>query len=137
MVVYSIAPASSKAPFTAAMVGCFALRSRDIAIDIRFGPLLLAATERGLVRIAFEREDFDAVLETVGLELIEDAPNEICAQELAGVGLGAFPGFPGGGADSPGIDRCGASRPLRGGGRACRLAAFFADASCDASRGGS
>lgn len=31
-------------------------------VDSPVGPLLLAATERGLVRVAFEREGFDAVL---------------------------------------------------------------------------
>ena len=31
-------------------------------LDTPLGPLLLAATAQGLVRVAFEREDFDAVL---------------------------------------------------------------------------
>lgn len=34
-------------------------------IDSPLGPLLLAATEAGLVRVAFEREGFDAVLESL------------------------------------------------------------------------
>lgn len=34
-------------------------------LDSPVGPLLLAATMQGLVRIAFEREGFDAVLETL------------------------------------------------------------------------
>lgn len=34
-------------------------------IDTPVGPLLLAATETGLVRVAFEREGFDAVLESL------------------------------------------------------------------------
>ena len=34
-----------------------------------FGPLLLAATRRGLVRVAFEREDHDAVLAALAAEL--------------------------------------------------------------------
>lgn len=34
-------------------------------VDTPLGPLLLAATEKGLVRIAFEREGFDAVLEAL------------------------------------------------------------------------
>lgn len=38
-------------------------------VDSPVGPLLLAATERGLVRVAFEREDFDAVLETLASRL--------------------------------------------------------------------
>ncbi|CAB4731751.1 unannotated protein [freshwater metagenome] len=36
-------PPARAGPFTAAIVGCLALRSRDIAIDIRFGPVELAA----------------------------------------------------------------------------------------------
>lgn len=34
-------------------------------IDSPVGPLLLAATEKGLVRVAYEREDFDAVLQAL------------------------------------------------------------------------
>lgn len=34
-------------------------------IDSPVGPLLLAATDRGLVRVAFQREGFDAVLQTI------------------------------------------------------------------------
>ncbi|MDN5785388.1 MAG: cysteine methyltransferase, partial [Corynebacterium casei] len=34
-------------------------------VDTPVGPLLLAATETGLVRVAFESEDFDAVLTTL------------------------------------------------------------------------
>ncbi|WP_340538869.1 methylated-DNA--[protein]-cysteine S-methyltransferase [Nocardioides sp. GXZ039] len=34
-------------------------------LDTPLGALLLAATERGLVRVAFEREEFDRVLETL------------------------------------------------------------------------
>lgn len=40
----------------------------DIAyrtVDSPLGPLLLAATPRGLVRVAFEREEFDQVLQTL------------------------------------------------------------------------
>lgn len=40
-------------------------RDTDVAhhrVDSPFGPLLLAATTRGLVRVAFEREDHEAVL---------------------------------------------------------------------------
>ncbi|MET0757627.1 MAG: methylated-DNA--[protein]-cysteine S-methyltransferase [Mycobacterium sp.] len=40
----------------------------DIAytvVDSPIGPLLLAATDRGLVRVAFEREDFDRVLDSL------------------------------------------------------------------------
>lgn len=38
-------------------------------IDSPVGPLLLAATERGLVRVAFAREDFDAVLDTLATKV--------------------------------------------------------------------
>ena len=38
-------------------------------VDSPVGPLLLAATERGLVRVAFEREDFDTVVETLASRL--------------------------------------------------------------------
>jgi methylated-DNA-[protein]-cysteine S-methyltransferase len=34
-------------------------------VDTPLGTLLVAATERGLVRVAFEREEFDRVLETI------------------------------------------------------------------------
>ena len=34
-------------------------------IDSPVGPLLLAATEQGLIRVAFAREDYDAVLQTL------------------------------------------------------------------------
>ena len=34
-------------------------------VDSPIGPLLLAATERGLVRVAFAREDHDAVLQVL------------------------------------------------------------------------
>ncbi|GGB27996.1 methylated-DNA--protein-cysteine methyltransferase [Flexivirga endophytica] len=34
-------------------------------IDTPLGQLLLAATERGLVRVAYEREEFDRVLDTI------------------------------------------------------------------------
>src|SRR5688572_24962176 len=38
-------------------------------IDSPIGPLLLAATERGLVRIAFAMEDHDKVLEALATKL--------------------------------------------------------------------
>ncbi|WAL39668.1 methylated-DNA--[protein]-cysteine S-methyltransferase [Brevibacterium sp. BRM-1] len=38
-------------------------------IDTPVGPLLLAATQAGLVRVAFEREGFDAVLEALAAKL--------------------------------------------------------------------
>lgn len=38
-------------------------------IETPVGPLLLAATERGLVRVAFELEDFEAVLETLAAKI--------------------------------------------------------------------
>lgn len=56
-------------------------------LDTPVGPLLLAATERGLVRVAFESEGFDAALETlaerVGPRVLE-APRRLdtVAREL-------------------------------------------------------
>lgn len=38
-------------------------------VDTPVGPLLLAATDAGLVRVAYEREDFDAVLGTIAERL--------------------------------------------------------------------
>ncbi|WP_122943298.1 methylated-DNA--[protein]-cysteine S-methyltransferase [Brachybacterium sp. EE-P12] len=38
-------------------------------VDSPVGPLLLAATPQGLVRIAYEREGFDAVLETLAARI--------------------------------------------------------------------
>lgn len=38
-------------------------------VDTPVGPLLLAATDAGLVRVAYEREDFDAVLSTLAERL--------------------------------------------------------------------
>lgn len=38
-------------------------------IDTPIGPLLLAATEKGLVRVAFERENFDTVLESLAQKI--------------------------------------------------------------------
>jgi methylated-DNA-[protein]-cysteine S-methyltransferase len=38
-------------------------------VDTPVGPLLLAATDTGLVRVAYEREDFDAVLRTLAERL--------------------------------------------------------------------
>ena len=55
----------------------------DIAyrtIDSPIGPLLLAATENGLVRVAFEREGFDAVLEALTTTLsprVLEAPRRL------------------------------------------------------------
>jgi methylated-DNA-[protein]-cysteine S-methyltransferase len=46
-------------------------------VDSPFGPLLLAATKRGLVRLAFPEEDIDSVLERLAREIsprIVEAP---------------------------------------------------------------
>ena len=46
-------------------------------VDTPIGALLLAATDRGLVRVAFEREGFDAVLDALAVKIssrILDAP---------------------------------------------------------------
>ena len=51
-------------------------------IDTPVGPLLLAATETGLVRVAFEREDFDAVLESLANKIsprVLEAPRRLDA----------------------------------------------------------
>lgn len=51
-------------------------------IDTPVGPLLLAATETGLVRVAFEREDFDAVLELLAAKIsprVLEAPHRLDA----------------------------------------------------------
>jgi len=49
-------------------------------IDTPVGPLLLAATETGLVRVAFEREDFAAVLESLAKKIsprVLEAPRRL------------------------------------------------------------
>ena len=49
-------------------------------LDTPIGALLLAATDRGLVRIAFEREGFDAVLDALAVKIsprILDAPDRL------------------------------------------------------------
>lgn len=49
-------------------------------IDTPVGPLLLAATETGLVRVAFEREDFDTVLESLAQKIsprVLEAPRRL------------------------------------------------------------
>ena len=56
-------------------------------IDSPIGPLLLAATPVGLVRVAFEREDFDAVLNSLAAKLsprILESPSRLdsAASEL-------------------------------------------------------
>lgn len=56
-------------------------------IDTPLGPLLLAATPEGLVRIAFEREGFEAVLSTLAATLsprVLEAPRRLdaAAREL-------------------------------------------------------
>ncbi|MBM7846948.1 methylated-DNA--[protein]-cysteine S-methyltransferase [Arthrobacter roseus] len=62
----------------------------DIAyrtVDSPVGPLLLAATNRGLLRVAFEREDHDSVLETLATKVsarILRSPSrlDVAAREL-------------------------------------------------------
>lgn len=51
-------------------------------IDTPVGPLLLAATEKGLVRVAFEREGFDTALETLAAKIsprVLEAPRRLDA----------------------------------------------------------
>lgn len=56
-------------------------------VDSPLGPLLLAATEKGIVRVAFEVEGFDAVLETIAAKVsprVLEAPSRLdtVAEEL-------------------------------------------------------
>lgn len=49
-------------------------------VDTPIGPLLVASTQRGLVRVAFEREDFDAVLADIAERLkvpVVEAPDRL------------------------------------------------------------
>ncbi|WP_434089719.1 methylated-DNA--[protein]-cysteine S-methyltransferase [Kocuria palustris] len=51
-------------------------------LETPVGPLLLAATETGLVRVAFEREGFDAVLESLAQRIsprVLEAPRRLDA----------------------------------------------------------
>lgn len=71
--------------------------SLDVAyrtIDSPLGPLLLAATEQGLVRVAYEREDHDSVLQTLATRVsprILLAPDRLdeAARQLEGYFAGA------------------------------------------------
>lgn len=54
-------------------------------VDSPVGTLLLATTERGLVRVAYEREDFDHVLETLARSLgarVRRAPRRLDAAAI-------------------------------------------------------
>lgn len=56
-------------------------------LDSPLGTLLLAATEQGLVRVAFSREDFDTVLDSlaakIGMRILErHAPLDAAARQL-------------------------------------------------------
>jgi methylated-DNA-[protein]-cysteine S-methyltransferase len=56
-------------------------------VDTPVGPLLLAATDAGLVRVAYEREDFDAVLGTLAERLSprilrDEARLDVAARQL-------------------------------------------------------
>ena len=67
-------------------------------IDTPLGPLLLAATGQGLVRIAFEREGFDAVLSTLAAKVsprVLEAPRRLdaAATELEEYFAGTRRGF--------------------------------------------
>jgi len=67
-------------------------------IDTPVGPLLLAATGQGLVRVAFEREGFDAVLGTLAAKLsprIRRAPRRLAtaARQLDDYCAGVRTGF--------------------------------------------
>ncbi len=59
-------------------------------LETPVGPLLLAATETGLVRVAFEREGFDAVLESLAQRIsprVLEAPHR---QDAAAVELDEY-----------------------------------------------
>lgn len=67
-------------------------------VDTPVGPLLLAATGRGLVRVAFEYEDFDAVLDALAAKVssrILAAPRRLdqAARELDEYFAGSRRGF--------------------------------------------
>lgn len=67
-------------------------------IDTPIGSLLLAATEQGLVRVAFEREGFDSVLESLATRIsprILHAPKRLdaAARELEEYFAGRRTGF--------------------------------------------
>lgn len=67
-------------------------------IDTPVGPLLLAATGQGLVRIAYEREGFDAVLSTLAAKVsprVLEAPRRLdaAATELEEYFAGTRRGF--------------------------------------------
>lgn len=67
-------------------------------LDTPVGPLLLAATEQGLVRVAFEREGFAAVLAALAERIsprVLDAPGRLdpAARELEEYFAGARRGF--------------------------------------------
>lgn len=67
-------------------------------LDSPVGPLLLAATEAGLVRVAYEREGFDAVLAAIAARVsprILESPGRLdtVARELAEYFAGTRHGF--------------------------------------------
>ncbi|MFH0411669.1 methylated-DNA--[protein]-cysteine S-methyltransferase [Corynebacterium sp. L4756] len=67
-------------------------------VDSPIGPLLLAATDRGLVRVAFECEDFNTVLESLSTKIsprILEAPSRLdaVAQQLDEYFAGRRQGF--------------------------------------------
>ena len=66
--LFSVAPTDLAALRAQLAVKAAATDLLDVAyrtVDTPVGPLLLAATTRGLVRVAYEREGFDAVLESL------------------------------------------------------------------------
>lgn len=65
----------------------------DIAyrtIDTPVGPLLLAATGQGLVRVAYQREDFDAVLEVLAARISPRILRAPARLDLAAHQLGEY-----------------------------------------------
>lgn len=53
--------------FSAANAGILDIAYNEV--DTPVGPLLLAATEKGLVRVAYKREGFDSVLDTLATKI--------------------------------------------------------------------
>jgi len=92
---FDVAPFTIEADAISDLHARLAARAEDRGVlDIAYrtiespvGPLLLAATEKGLVRVAFEREDFDAVLQALATKVsprVLEAPRrlDVVATEL-------------------------------------------------------
>ncbi|MDH5150726.1 methylated-DNA--[protein]-cysteine S-methyltransferase [Kocuria palustris] len=77
---YAVADLRSRLSAQAGERGLVDVAYRTLETPV--GPLLLAATETGLVRVAFEREGFDAVLESLAQRIsprVLEAPHRLDA----------------------------------------------------------